>query len=106
MLVDSFSYFEMHVTMPNTMYPKICPMIQKAIFSGLKAAADALRIDCTPIPAFFCACSFTNPHAATIDDEGSYLICTQSTHYESLTEHHAVRLDVKMPAEKIHSPYH
>ena len=99
-LVDTFSYFEVHVTMHNTMYPKICPMIRESIFSGLKAASATLRyIDCAAISAFFCKCSLSRPHAATIDG-GSYLMCTQSTHYERLTEHHAVWLDMKLPAEK------
>ena len=65
-LVDCFSYFEVHVTMCNTMYPKICPMIQEAIFGGLKAAAEALRYNkSTPLPAFFCKCTDSPPHAAT-----------------------------------------
>ena len=100
-LVDSFTYFELHVKAPNSMYPELCPMIRVAIFSGLNAAAKALKYsDCTAAPAFFCKCSLSHPHAATID-EGLYLICTrQSTHYESLTNYHAVWLDVKLPAEK------
>ena len=99
-LVDSFSYFEVHVKMPTIMYPKVCPMIQDVIFSGLKAAAATLRyIDRTAISAFFCKCSLSHPHAATTDED-SYLMCTQSTHYERLTKHHAVWLDMKLPAEK------
>ena len=79
-LVDSFSYFEVHVAMRNSMYPKVCPMIREAIFSGLKAAAEALRYNnSTPVPAFFCKCS-SSPHAATpvIDDEDCYLMCTMT----------------------------
>ena len=79
-LVDNFSYFEVHVTMRNTMYPKVCPMIREAIFSGLKAAAESLKYNnSTPVPGFLCKCS-SSPHAATpvIDDEDHYLMCTMT----------------------------
>ena len=98
-LVDSFTYFEVHVKAPNTKYPKICPMIRRAIFTGLKVAADTLRYNnSTPVPALFCKCS-SPPHAAThiIDDEDHYLMCTKSTSYELLTKQHAVWLDIKLP---------
>ena len=98
-LVDSFTYFEVHVKAPDTKYPKICPMIQRAIFSGLKVAAETLRYNnSTPVPAFFCKCS-SPPHAAThtIDDEDHYLMCTKSTSYEPLTKQHAVWLDITLP---------
>ena len=98
-LVDSFTYFEVHVEAPDTKYPKICPMIRRAIFSGLKVAAETLRYNnSTPVPAFFCKCS-SPPHAATptIDDEDHYLMCTKSTSYEPLTKQHAVWLDITLP---------
>ena len=61
-LVDSFSYFKVHVAAPITMYPKLCLPIREAIFSGLKAAYEALRYNnSTPIPAFLCECS-SPPH--------------------------------------------
>ena len=99
-LVDSFSYFEVHVTMRNTMYPKVCPMIREAIFSGLKAAAGSLRYNnSTPVPAFFCKCS-SPPHAATpvIEDDDCYLMCTMSDGDGGpLMKQHSVWLDVKLP---------
>ena len=96
-LVDSFTFFELHVKAPNSMYPELCPMIRVAIFSGLKAAAKSLRYNnSTPLPAFFCKCS-SPPHAATIDDKGCYLICTTSTNFTSLTKQHEVWLDLKLP---------
>ena len=99
-LVDNFSYFEVHVTMRNAMYPKVCPMIREAIFSGLKAAAESLRYNnSTPVPAFFCKCS-SSPHAATpvIDDEDCYLMCTMSDDDGgSLMKKHSVWLGVKLP---------
>ena len=98
-LVDSFTYFEVHVKAPDTKYPKICPMIRRVIFSGVKVAAETLRYNnSTPVPAFFCKCS-SPPHAAThtIDDEDHYLMCTKSTSYEPLTKQHAVWLDITLP---------
>ena len=99
-LVDNFSYFEVHVTMRNTMYPKVCPMIQEAIFSGLKAAADALRYNnSTPVPAFFCKCS-SSPHAAipVTDDEDCYLMCAMTDDDSGpLMKQHSVWLSVKLP---------
>ena len=69
-LVDSFTYFELHVKAPSTMYHQLCPMIRIAVFSGLKAAAESLKYNnSTPVPAYVCNCS-TSPHAATIDDQG------------------------------------
>ena len=99
-LVDSFSYFEVHVTMRNTMYPKFCPLIREAIFGGLKAAAEALRYNnSTPVSAFFCKCS-SSPHAATpvIDDDDCYLMCTMTDDDGGhLTKQHSVWLGVKLP---------
>ena len=94
-LVDTFSYFEVHVTTRNTMYSKVCPMIRKAIFSGLKAATKALKYNnSTPVPAFFCRCS-SPPHAATpvISDDDCYLMCTKSSNSGTLTKQHSVWLD-------------
>ena len=87
---------------PDSLYPKVCPKIQKAIFSGVEAAAIALKYNNSkPKPAFLCGkCSSElSPHAATpaIDDEQCYLICTKSTNYEPLKKQHAVWLDVKIP---------
>ena len=90
-LVDSFAFFEVHVKAPETKYPKICPMIREAIFSGLKAAADVLRYNnTTPVPAFLCKCS-SPPHTATPDD--GYLACTKCTEYRPLTKQYTIWLD-------------
>ena len=99
-LVDSFSYFKVSVEAPDVMYPKVCPKIREAIFSGVDAAATALRYNnLKPKPAFLCGkCGSESPHATipTNCDEICYLICTKSTScYESLTEQHTVWFDVK-----------
>ena len=88
-LVDSFTFFELHVKAPNTMYPELCPMIRVAIFSGLKAAAESLKYNnSTPVPAFVCTECSSPLHAATIDDQGCYMICTISTNFMPLTKQH------------------
>ena len=94
-----FHISEVHVTTRNTMYSKICPMIREAIFSGLKAAAKALKYNnSTPVPAFFCKCS-SPPHAATpvINDDDSYLMCTKCSSSGTLTKQHSVWLDETIP---------
>ena len=92
-LIDSFTFFELHVKAPNTMYPELCPMIRVAIFSGLKAAAESLKYNnSTPVPAFVCTECSSSPHAATIDDQGCYLTCTISTNFMPLTKKHRVWL--------------
>ena len=92
-LVDSFTFFELHVKAPNTMYPELCSMIRVSIFSGLKAAAESLKYNnSTPVPAFVCTECSSSPHAATIDDQGFYLICTISTNFMPLTKKHTVWL--------------
>ena len=91
-IVDSFTYYQLHVETLSTKLPKVCPMIREAIFSGLKAAAEALRYNnSTPVPAFMCKCS-SPPHAATptTDDEDCYLMCTKSNKPRPLTKKHTV----------------
>ena len=86
--------------MRNAMYPKICPMIREAIFSGLKAAAEALKYNnSTPVTAFLCKCN-SSPHAATpvIDDDDCYLMCTMTKDDGGpLMKEHCVWLDVRLP---------
>ena len=101
-LVDCFSFFKVSVEAPKPMYPKVCPKIREAIFSGVEAAATALKYNNSkPKPAFLCGkCSSESPpHAATpfTDDEHCYLKCTKSTNYGLLKRQHAVWLDVKLP---------
>ena len=92
-LIDSFTFFELHVKAPNTMYPELCPMIRVAVFSGLKAAAESLKYNnSTPVPAFVCTECSSSPHAATIDNQGCYLTCTTSTNFMPLTKKHTVWL--------------
>ena len=90
-LVDSFTYFQLHVEATGTMYQRFCPLIRESVFSGLKAAAEALRYNnSTPVPAFICKCS-SPPHAATPNDDNCYLICTKSTNTGSLSKQKSIQ---------------
>ena len=100
-LVDSFSFFKVNVEAHNPMYPKVCPKIREAIFSGVEAAARTLRYNNSrPKPALLCGkCSSESPpHAATPSIDDSYLVCTKSESYELLTKLHTVWFDVKLSA--------
>ena len=105
-LVDSFTYFELHVKAPSTMYPQLCPMIRIAVFSGLKAAAESLKYNnSTPVPAFVCTECSSPLHAATIDDQGCYMICTISTNFMPLTTQHTVWLQKVHPSPAAEGDY-
>ena len=100
-LVDSFSFFKVTVEAPEPMYPKICPKIREAIFSGVEAAARTLKYNNSkPKPALLCGkCSSElSPHAATLSTDHCYLMCTKSKSYEPLTKQHTVWFDVKPSA--------
>ena len=100
-LVDSFSFFKVSVDAPDSMYPKVCPKIREAIFSGVGAAATALRYNNSkPKPALLCGkCSSKSPpHAATPAIDDGYLVCTKSESYEPLTKQHTVWFEVKLSA--------
>ena len=100
-LVDSFSFFKVTVEAPKPMYSKICPKIREAIFSGVEAAARALKYNNSkPKSALLCGkCSSESPpHAATPAIDDGYLVCTQSKSYETLTEQHTVWFNVKLSA--------
>ena len=91
-LVDSFSYFTVHVKALDAMCHKVCPMIREAIFSGLNAASKSMRYNnSTPVPAFFCKCS-SPPHAATPAIEDGNLMCTKFSNSGLLTKQHTVWL--------------
>ena len=90
-LIDSFSFFEVHVETPST---KILYQIQESVFAGLENASRMLKYDdVKPEVAFFCGCG-TPPHSATtyIDDEDRYLVCTQTSKSRPLCRKHAVWL--------------
>ena len=53
-LVDSFTFFKVHVEAPDPIDPKVCPKIREALFNGMEAAAKSLRYNnSTPVTGFF-----------------------------------------------------
>ena len=99
-LVDCFSFFKVSVEAPDVMYPKVCPKIREDIFTGVEAAARALKYNNSrPKLAFLCGkCSSESPpHAATLSTDDCYLVCTESKSYdETRTKQHTVWFDVKL----------
>ena len=90
-LIDSFSFFEVHVETSST---KILHQIRESVFAGLENASHTLKYyDLKPVEAFFCDCG-TPPHSATtyIDDEDRCLVCTQTSKRRPLCKKHAVWL--------------
>ena len=85
---------------PDVMYPKVCPKIREDIFTGVEAAARALKYNNSkPKLAFLCGkCSSESPpHAATLSTDDCYLVCTESKSYdETRTKQHTVWFDVKL----------
>ena len=86
-LIDSFSYFEIHVQAKSDICLKACPKIQKQILAGIDASCKTLRYSSDrPHLAFFCPCSLTPPpssasgppqhHAAELFEEEDSLRCT------------------------------
>ena len=106
-LIDSFSYFEMHVEASADICQKICPMILSQVLSGIHASCRTLRYsNDRPHLAFFCPCAFAPPsspttacdppqrHAAELFNEEGSLRCTidQSVTYR-INSNHSVWLE-------------
>ena len=85
-LIDSFSYFEIHVEAESDVHLKMCPMILNQVLSGIDASCRTLRYNNDrPHPAFFCPCALATPsspcdppqhHAAELFKEEGSLRCT------------------------------
>ena len=88
-LVDSFSYFEIHVEAESDVCQKMCPTIISQVLSGIDASCRTLRYNNDrPHLAFFCPCSLATPcsssaasdppqhHAAELFKEEGSLRCT------------------------------
>ena len=104
-LVDSFSFFEVHVKTPST---KILHQVRESVFAGLENASHTLKYnDLKPVVAFLCECG-APPHSATtyIEDEDRYLVCTRTSEYGPLCRKHAVWLEEQpsfTPSGKCHA---
>ena len=83
-LIDSFSYFEIHIQAEFDTCLKACPKIRKQILTGIDASCKMLRYSSErPHTAFFCPCSLTSSasappqrHAAKLSEKEGSLRCT------------------------------
>ena len=81
-LVDSFSYFEIHVEAKSGVCQEMCPKILSQVLSGINASCRTLHYNNDqPHLAFFCPCVLThqsarNLHAAKLFEKEASLRCT------------------------------
>ena len=85
-LIDSFSYFEIHVEAKSGVYQEMCPKILNQVLSGIDASCRILRYNNDqPHLAFFCPCVLThqsspksasNLHVAKLFEKEGSLMCT------------------------------
>ena len=77
-LVDSFFFFEVHVTSHGKCCSQVCSFVHSALFTGLrKAAANLGYNNSQPKVAFMCPCQSEGLHPATVGAGGAYWICTR-----------------------------
>ena len=85
-LIDSFSYFEIHVEAKSGVRQEMCPKILSQVLSGIDASCRTLHYsNDRPHLAFFCPCVLTHPsslnpasnlHAAELFKKEGSLRCT------------------------------
>ena len=77
-LVDSFSFFEVHVTSHGKICSQICSFVCNAIFTGLRKAATNLGYNNSqPEIAYICPCQSEGVHPAIVGEGETCWICTQ-----------------------------
>jgi len=75
-LIDTFSFFEVHVACSDDICPQLYIAVRKAMLGGLLEAASTLGYNNShPELAFLCSCPREDLHLAIA--EGSYWICTR-----------------------------
>ena len=80
-LIDTYTHFEIHVTIPdecaNDLCPRIFPIVHKAIFKGVhKATLNLGYYNSSPSSALLCPCDRADAHVATADCVIGYWTCT------------------------------
>ena len=75
-LIDTFSFFEVHVACSDDICPQLYIVVRKAMLAGLLEAASTLGYNNShPEVAFLCSCPREDLHLAIA--EGSYWICSR-----------------------------
>ena len=102
-LIDTFSFFEAHTLAPADLHPQLCPIIQAAVFEGLKRASTVIRYNNSlPIHAVICPCKRGKRHSAILSDTKRRWICSQNcTRYGPLEESHTVWLGVQVEEKSL-----
>ena len=78
-LIDSFAYFEVHISKASKYLSKLCPIIRTAVFAGLEKAANTLGyVNSKPELAFVCPCRENSPHSATLACDHCSWICSKN----------------------------
>ena len=72
------SFFEIHVCVPFTLLPQLCPLVRDAVFAGLNKAFIVLGYNNVEVlQAIVCACDDSSCHPATFDKD--WWICSKSS---------------------------
>ena len=75
-LIDTFTHFEVHVNTASRVSSKLCSLVHRAIFTGLKKAALTLGYSYSaPSLAVLCPCAVGSAHIATTSN--GMWICKQ-----------------------------
>ena len=102
-LFDPFVFFEVHVSAPVRFLPNLCPLVHKAIFTGLERASNILSYsDLKPLPAFICGGGKGSRHPATVGAEQNCLICAwDEESCEEFQKEHSLWFENKMVSTQI-----
>ena len=78
-LINSLTFLEVHLN-PSTYLPKLCPIVQEVLLTGLKKADSILRYsDSKPQLSFICPCQKENIHPAILSVDHNTLICSRDS---------------------------
>lgn len=81
--MDAFTHFEIHLHLQNSipnLVTKLCSLITNAVLEANHSANMALHYSISkPNLGLICPCKILETHAAEIDQEIGYLVCTKSS---------------------------
>ena len=93
-LIDSFTHFEMHLSIPEECCPSFCPEVRRSVLAGLEKALESPQCDDSQFEvAFFCHCEEPT-HLGTLDSSKKFLKCRENTqNYCQLDKRHTMWLE-------------
>ena len=99
-LINSLTFLEVHISVPSTHLPKLCPVVREAILTGLKKADIVLGYsDSKPELAFICPCQKGGIHPAIPNVDKETFSCSRQTEMTMrLGKHYMVWLQ-EIPTE-------